>query len=55
MTRTFLHGFSRREIVILLDTSIAATAEADGCIVVTDNERDFSGVECINPLRGMPS
>ena len=38
-----------------LDTIIAATAEANDCIVVTDNERDFSGVECINPLRGMPS
>ena len=33
----------------------AATAESNGCIVVTDNERDFAGVECINPLRGMPS
>ena len=38
-----------------LDTIIAATAEANDCIVVTDNERDFSGVECINPLRGTPS
>lgn len=34
-----------------LDTIIAATAEANGCIVVTDNERDFGDVECINPLR----
>jgi predicted nucleic acid-binding protein len=34
-----------------LDTIIAAVAEANLCVVVTDNERDFPGVECINPLR----
>jgi predicted nucleic acid-binding protein len=34
-----------------VDTSIAASAEANRCIVVTDNERDFNGVEPINPLR----
>ncbi len=34
-----------------LDTSIAATAEANECIVVTDNERDFIGVETFNPLQ----
>jgi predicted nucleic acid-binding protein len=36
-----------------LDTIIAAVAEAHGCTVVTNNERDFPGVECINPLRGV--
>jgi predicted nucleic acid-binding protein len=35
-----------------LDTIIAAVAEANNCVVVTDNERDFAGVEVINPLRG---
>jgi predicted nucleic acid-binding protein len=35
-----------------LDTIIAAVAKANGCVVVTDNERDFEGVEIINPLRG---
>ncbi|MGO9233282.1 MAG: PIN domain-containing protein [Methylocella sp.] len=35
-----------------LDTIIAAVAEANECVVVTDNERDFEGVEIINPLRG---
>jgi predicted nucleic acid-binding protein len=35
-----------------LDTIIAAIAEANRMIVVTDNERDFAGVEFINPLRG---
>ena len=35
-----------------LDTIIAAVAEANGCIVVTDNERHFAGIETVNPLRG---
>jgi predicted nucleic acid-binding protein len=35
-----------------LDTIIAAVAEANGCIVVTDNEKNFAGIEVINPLRG---
>ncbi|EJC82168.1 putative nucleic acid-binding protein [Rhizobium leguminosarum bv. trifolii WSM2297] len=34
-----------------LDTIIAAIAEANGCVVVTDNEKDFQGVQMINPLR----
>lgn len=34
-----------------LDTIIAAVAEANGCLVVTDNEKDFTEVEIINPLR----
>jgi predicted nucleic acid-binding protein len=34
-----------------LDTIIAAVAEAHGCTVVTDNERDFEGVAVFNPLR----
>ncbi len=35
-----------------LDTIIAAIAEANDCVVVTDNEKDFEGVEILNPLRG---
>ncbi|CAD7037103.1 PIN domain-containing protein [Pseudorhizobium endolithicum] len=34
-----------------LDTIIAAIAQSNSCIVVTDNERDFHGVEILNPLR----
>jgi toxin FitB len=34
-----------------LDTMIAAVAEANDCIVVTDNEKDFEDIEIINPLR----
>jgi len=37
-----------------LDTIIAAVAEANGCIVVTDKERDFAGVETVNPLWDAP-
>ncbi len=35
-----------------IDTMIAAVAIANDCIVVTDNGRDFDGVEYINPIRG---
>ena len=34
-----------------LDTIIGAIAEANGCVVVTDNEKDFAGIKLINPLR----
>ena len=37
-----------------LDTIIAAVAEANGCVVVTDNEKDFADVKTLNPLRGAP-
>ena len=33
-----------------LDTIIGAVAETNGCVVVTDNEKDFAGVETLNPL-----
>ena len=35
-----------------LDAIIAAVAEANSCVVVTDNERDFAGIEVLNPMRG---
>ena len=35
-----------------LDMIIAAVAEANDCVVVTDNERDFAGLEFVNPMRG---
>jgi len=37
-----------------LDTILAAIAQSNGCIVVTDNERDFHGIEIINPVRASP-
>jgi predicted nucleic acid-binding protein len=35
-----------------LDMIIAAIAEANDCVVATDNEKDFAGLKFINPLRG---
>jgi predicted nucleic acid-binding protein len=35
-----------------LDMIVAAVAGANGCVVATDNEKDFAGVETINPIRG---
>jgi len=34
-----------------LDTIIASVAEANECVVVTDNEKDFADVQLVNPLR----
>jgi predicted nucleic acid-binding protein len=34
-----------------LDMIIAAVAEANACVVVTDNEKDFTGMKFVNPLR----
>lgn len=34
-----------------LDMILAAVAEANDCIVVTDNEKDFAGLRFINPMR----
>ena len=33
------------------DMMIAAIAEVHDCVVVTDNEKDFDGIEILNPLR----
>jgi toxin FitB len=30
---------------------IAAVGEANGCVVFTDNEKDFVGIETVNPRR----
>jgi predicted nucleic acid-binding protein len=35
-----------------LDMIVAAVAEANDCVVVTDNEKDFVGLKYVNPLRG---
>lgn len=34
-----------------LDMIIAAVAEANDCVIVTENERDFAGLKIVNPLR----
>jgi len=33
------------------DMLLAAIAEANGCILVTDNEKHFAGLKYINPMR----
>jgi len=35
-----------------LDMIIAAVAEANDCVVVSENERDFAGLRVVNPLQG---
>ena len=35
-----------------LDMVVAAIAEANGCMVVSDNDRHFPGIRILNPLRG---
>ena len=49
--RLMAEGTARSRPRNALDMIIAATAHANDCIVVTDNERDFTDVEFINPLR----
>ena len=34
-----------------LDMIIATIAEANDCVVVTDNEKDFADIAIVNPLR----
>ena len=33
------------------DTIIVAVAEANRCVIVTDNDKDFDGIDIVNPLR----
>jgi predicted nucleic acid-binding protein len=49
--RLMADGKARGRPRSALDMIIAAVAEANNCVVVTDNERDFEGIEILNPLR----
>jgi toxin FitB len=49
--RLMAEGTARGRPRSALDMIIAAVAEANGCIVVTDNEKDFTGLQFVNPLR----
>ena len=44
-------GTSKGKPRSALDTIIAATAVANDCVIVTDNEKDFAGLNVLNPLR----
>lgn len=37
-----------------IDMILASIAEANGCVVVTENERHFAGIPFINPMRPVP-
>jgi len=34
------------------DMVIAAVAQSNNCVLVTDNERHFPGIDLLNPVRG---
>src|SRR5271155_4359146 len=37
-----------------MDMIVAAVAETNECVIVTDNEKHFSGLDVLNPLRKSP-
>jgi toxin FitB len=49
--RLMADGTARGRPRSALDMIVAAVAEANGCVVVTDNEKDFTGLKFVNPLR----
>ena len=49
--RLMAEGTARGRPRSPLDMTVAAVAEANDCVVVTDNERDFAGLKIVNPLR----
>jgi predicted nucleic acid-binding protein len=53
--RLMANGKAKGRSRSALDTIIAAVAEVNDCVVVTDNEKDFEGIQIINPLRSSGS
>jgi predicted nucleic acid-binding protein len=49
--RLMAEGTARGRPRSALDMIIAAVAEANQCVLVTDNEKHFSGLKIVNPLR----
>ncbi|MGF7161895.1 hypothetical protein FHS85_003536 [Rhodoligotrophos appendicifer] len=49
--RLMANGRAKGRTRSALDTIIAAVAEANDCIVVTDNEKDFFDIKIVNPIR----
>lgn len=49
--RLMAEGTARGRPRSPLDMIVAAVAEANDCVVVTANERDFAGLKTVNPLR----
>ncbi|MCK1354953.1 MULTISPECIES: type II toxin-antitoxin system VapC family toxin [unclassified Bradyrhizobium] len=53
--RLMANGKAKGRSRSALDTIIAAVAEANECVVVTDNEKHFEDVQIVNPLRSSRS
>jgi len=49
--RLMAAGTARGKPRSALDMIVAAIAEANDCVIVTDNEKDFAGLNFVNPLR----
>ena len=49
--RLMAEGKARGQPRSALDMILAAVAEANDCVIVTDNERDFRGLQVVNPMR----
>ena len=49
--RLMAHGRVKGRPRSAFDMIVAAIAETNDCIVVTDNEKDFAGFSILNPLR----
>ena len=49
--RLMAEGTARGRPRSALDMMIAAIAEANHCVLVTDNEKHFVGLKIVNPLR----
>jgi hypothetical protein len=52
--RLMANGTAKGRPRSALDMIIAAIAEANDCVVVTDNEKHFTGLKLVNPLRARP-
>lgn len=48
--RLMAEGTAKGKPRSALDMIVAAIAAANDCIVVTNNERDFAGIEIVNPM-----
>jgi predicted nucleic acid-binding protein len=49
--RLMAEGTSKGRPRSALDMIVAAIAEANNCVVVSDNEKHFAGLKFVNPLR----
>jgi predicted nucleic acid-binding protein len=50
-TRLMADGTAAGQPRSLLEMIIAAVAQSNDCVLVTDNEKDFIGLKTVNPLR----